>query len=256
MTYPMPADVGFGLVKGKFGWADITALDDDGLPDLIPATNLVITFIPKVNVLIDTDVSDPVSIGMRPIVCAVDGAGYLIDPRGQRGIHLIATNDTDLNPTGWVYSVTFRIDDKPTVWTDIPAMSLLVGETVDLTLVQVPPGTPPLGLTEAEMARDLAIEAAGIATAAASTMTDPEWIDVQNKPDIAYLNGSGQISLSALPVYAVIRIGNGGVTVPVRPAYPGPVDFWCSTEPPRTGTTAGGTAAAAPGDGWLQAPAP
>ena len=90
--------------------------------------------------------------------------------------------------------------------------------------------------------------------ASLAAFTTPDWGDIIGTPNVAILDGSNKLPLANFPIYAVVRVGNGGVTVPIRPAYDGPIDFWCSTEPPRTGTTAGGTAAAAPGDGWLQAP--
>lgn len=47
-------------------------------------------------------------------------------------------------------------------------------------------------------------------------------------------------------------IGDGTATVPVRPATTSPVWFDCTTAPPLTGTTAGGTAAAVNGlDRWF-----
>jgi hypothetical protein len=79
----------------------------------------------------------------------------------------------------------------------------------------------------------------------------PTWTAVQNKPNVAVLDSNSQLPLANMSPYAVIRIGNGGATVPVRPAFNGSVEFFCSVEPSRSGSTAGGTAAMAPGDVWL-----
>jgi hypothetical protein len=79
----------------------------------------------------------------------------------------------------------------------------------------------------------------------------PNWETIDGKPNVAVLDINSQLPLTNLSPYVVIRIGNGGSTVPVRPAYNGSVEFYCSIEPPRTGSVAGGTAAMAPGDVWL-----
>lgn len=88
-------------------------------------------------------------------------------------------------------------------------------------------------------------------TAAISAITAPDWSTLTNIPtNIAYLDGSGQVPLTSTNPLTAVVIGGGGATTPIRPAFAGTVIFWCATQPPLTGSTAGGTAAMAPGDLW------
>ncbi len=79
----------------------------------------------------------------------------------------------------------------------------------------------------------------------------PSWETIAGKPNVAVLDSNSQLPLTNMNAYSVIRIGNGSSTVPIRPAFNGSVEFLTSTEPARTGSVAGGSAAMAPGDVWL-----
>lgn len=170
-------------------------------------------------------------------------------------VHLAGTETL----TGAKTVGTLTVTTAATVPTPTTAGHATTKGYVDGLVVSPTPDATNLVKGKVQLAGDLAGPAGaptvpGLATLQTQItgLTAPDWSAVTGKPNVAVLDGASQLPLINLPIYAVVRIGNGGVTVPIRPSYPGPVDFYCSTEPPRTGTTAGGTAAAAPGDGWLR----
>lgn len=115
MTTPtLPSNVDYGYVTGQFLLAVGDSSDADATPDGVAPEGLTITFTPEPGWLLNVSATaNPITILPSEIVCTVDSEGYLVDPAGNRGVYLIATDDPDLNPINWNYTVTFRFPDRP-----------------------------------------------------------------------------------------------------------------------------------------------
>lgn len=131
----LPTNVGYGTVTGRFIIAYADSSDLDLFPDGVPAKGNIY-FTPQVEKLRNSSASpDPVTIIPMEVVCTLDNNGDLSGPDGEPSVRLIATNDADNNPTGWVYLVRYQLTDQSdTPLRGIPAheLSLPVGSTVDL----------------------------------------------------------------------------------------------------------------------------
>lgn len=93
----LPANVSQGTVTGKIGLALQADTDDI---DVVPAAGSV-TFSPSITQMLHAG-SDLVIIP-RPITVTLDVNGAFTTK-------LIATDDTDLNPTGWKYHASFALE--------------------------------------------------------------------------------------------------------------------------------------------------
>lgn len=142
-TISPPANIGYGTVVGQFVLDIADTADVDTVPDFVTATG-TITFIASVGKLLDSGASpNPVTVVRTKITGVLDSSGYLCTPLadgspGARGLKLIATDDTDLNPVGWTWGVTYSLFDatgKPTTSPQAHSMLLPQGTTVDLTNV-------------------------------------------------------------------------------------------------------------------------
>lgn len=129
----LPTNVGYGKVVGRFIKAvgDNLAGDNDvdDKPDAVPMTGTVI-FTPAVEWLLNATASPaPVTIVPQQVICTLDANGYLLDPAGQLGVWLVATDDPDNNPTGWTYDVSLN-------FTNVPARNFSIvvpeGSVIDL----------------------------------------------------------------------------------------------------------------------------
>lgn len=131
----LPTNVGYGTVTGRFIIAYADGSDPDLFPDGVPAKGNVF-FTPQVEKLRNSSASpDPVTIIPMQVACNIDTDGYLNGPDGEPGVRLIATNDTDNNPTGWVYQVRYQLTDQsdaPLRGIPTHELSLGVGSTIDL----------------------------------------------------------------------------------------------------------------------------
>ena len=177
----LPANVGYGRVTGRLIRALLDSTSDpDNEPDGIPIVNATVTFTASVPRVVDATAIPPVMIFLDPITVRTDNDGVLVSPDKTEGVTLVATDDPDLNPTGWTYLVTVK-------GTGVPSMSWSItvpeGSTQDLaTAIPVPssPGSQ-LAAWQAVVAEimggtdglealvDQATASAGVAQAAAST---------------------------------------------------------------------------------------
>jgi hypothetical protein len=125
----LPANVSYGTVTGKFIKAIGDTADALFLPDAVPASGTV-TFDPAPARLVDAGGAPAVTIFLSTISCTLDAAGVLVSPGGGTGVTLVATDDPDLNPTGWTYGVSIAITGE-----DVITFSMAVpgGSTVDLS---------------------------------------------------------------------------------------------------------------------------
>lgn len=138
----LPSNVSFGTVIGRFIRAVADTADADRDPDMLPVTG-TITFSPDFehHTRDVTALPVPVTIFADSITCTIDSDGYLLGPDGQRGVKLVASDDPDLDPTSFTYSVVLSFVGYPDY-----KFSILVpaDSTVDLTTVI--PSTPSDGL--------------------------------------------------------------------------------------------------------------
>lgn len=135
----LPSNISYGTVVGQFiaAVADSSDLDID--PDSVAMSGTV-TFIASPGYVLDySAIPNPVTIVKTAIVCRLDSSGYLCSPypddNSVRGVRLVATDDTDLQPNGWTWNVMYAITDPSGNRIAMPSQSIAVttNGTVDLT---------------------------------------------------------------------------------------------------------------------------
>lgn len=137
----LPTNVNFGTVVGQFLLAYSDSNDSGSQPDGIPAKGNIY-FRPSPIKLLDSASSpNPVTILPAVVETTLDEDGYLCGYGTTRGVNLVATDDPDLNPQDWTWTVEFRLTDQDDVPVPIPSFSieLPVNATVDLTTVSPVP---------------------------------------------------------------------------------------------------------------------
>ena len=211
----LPSNVNYGTVVGQFilAYADS---DDSGLePDGIPAKGSIYFRPSPIKLLDGLSTPNPVTILPAVVECQLDSQGYLLGYPGERGVRLVATDDADLNPTNWTWTVEFRLTDQDDVPVAIPSFSIALPSdtTVDLTTVSPVPdanGTyylvGPTGATGATGATGPQGEAATVTVG--STTTGAEGTD-------ASVTNSGT-SGDAILDFTIPR-GDTGATGPQGP---------------------------------------
>lgn len=133
----LPTNVNYGTVVGQFLLAYADGIDVDVYPDGVPAKGSIY-FRPSPIKLQDASASpNPVTILPAVVECVLDSEGYLLGSDATRGVRLVATDDTDMNPVNWTWTVEFRLTDQDDVPVSIPSFSIaLPSDTeVDLTVV-------------------------------------------------------------------------------------------------------------------------
>lgn len=102
-----PNGLGSCLVTATIGQGLLDASDTDRKPDLraLVGEVLVITAqVPRLQYRGDP----PILLTMPSVEATISEQGKLIGPDGREGIVLIASDDPELNPTGWVYEARFK----------------------------------------------------------------------------------------------------------------------------------------------------
>lgn len=175
MTITPPANVNYGRVVWQ-ALSDVTDGPDSGTrPDFIAPTGKV-TFVASTVVERNATASpNPVSILRDPIVGVLDSEGYLCTPNDAgepdyRGVDLIATDDPDLNPTDWVYNVSYAVKGKNGRQIALQPHQIYVptDAVVDLTTVGPVDNATAIGIPQAEALAAQAAAAAEDASVAAS----------------------------------------------------------------------------------------
>ena len=137
----LPTNISYGTVVGQFLAALQDGSDPDKLPEGVPMKG-TITFVASPVYVLDYSANpNPVTILKTPITCSLDSEGYLCGPYSasdsplSRGVPLIATDDPDILPVGWTWSVIFNLTDPYGNRANLPAQNILVpaGQTTDLT---------------------------------------------------------------------------------------------------------------------------
>jgi hypothetical protein len=132
----LPTNVGFGTVTGRFMLAYADGVDADEFPDGIAAKGTVYFTPSPVYLKNSTAAPNPVTILPSTVECQLDVDGYVLGSDGTAGVRLVATDDADLNPVDWTWSVEFRLTDQDDVpIRTIPKFSFQLpeGESIDLT---------------------------------------------------------------------------------------------------------------------------
>lgn len=192
----LPSNVSYGTVVGRFMRAVADGPDPDRDPDGIPLEGLTLRFQPSATVFKNLTAAPPVTIIADTIQATTDADGYVIGPDGGRGVRLLATDDPDLDPTGWTWRVTVS---GPSIQSMSLSFLLPADATVDLTSVVPVPSNPGSSLPqwevavaateaardEAVLARDEAVAAAEAAEAAQAEMaTKGRVISSPTKPPV------------------------------------------------------------------------
>lgn len=129
MSITPPENYVYGTVVGRFLTTVVDSADLDRYPDVIAATGTV-TFTPNATYYKNTAL--PATFITTPQVGTIDATGYLVDHRNSPGVVLMATDHSDLSPSGWTYRVTMSINGRQFTPFDIEVPA---GGTVDLTTV-------------------------------------------------------------------------------------------------------------------------
>ena len=120
----LPSNVNYGTVVGQFLLAYADSNDVDLYPDGIPAKGYIY-FRPSPIKLLDAQASpNPVTILPAVVECALDADGYLLGGDGTKGVRLVATDDADMNPVNWTWTVEFRLTDQDDVPVSLPSFSI------------------------------------------------------------------------------------------------------------------------------------
>ena len=182
----LPSNLSFGTVTGRFVRAVIDSADPDRDPDGVPISGLSIRFTAPAGIFKDRTATPPVTILVDPILASTNEDGILVGPDGQEGIKLLATDDPDLEPTGWTWNVSIAASNASVNFKTISFnITLPSGSTQDLTTAIPVPSNPGgaiadwLAVTnQVETARDEAVAASVEAEAARDGMPiNPQIID-------------------------------------------------------------------------------
>lgn len=101
----LPSNVSFGRVIGRVVVMDADGLDVDLYPDAVAPDQGTVTFTPEAPVISSPGGAPPTMMFVKPVTCRIDSEGVVRDAQNADGVYLVATNDTDLNRTGWTYRV-------------------------------------------------------------------------------------------------------------------------------------------------------
>lgn len=214
----LPANVGTCLVTGTFIRAVIDSVDADRDPDGVPIEGLTVKFTASVPMVRNVSAVPPVMVFMDPIICTTNISGTLIGLDGQPGIRLVASDDPDLDPSGWTYKAELSAPTLPKFSFSFVAP---VGGTVDLsTVVPVPPapGASLVAWQEAVVTATAARDEAVIAAADADAARDEAVIvaaaiPATNDPVVAALVNDPASETEAALNAAFTPIGRRGRTL-------------------------------------------
>jgi hypothetical protein len=176
----LPAAVQYGQVTWTAVSAVADSADPDAAPDAVPVTGSV-TFTPSARVLLAAGVQ-PVTVFATSPSYDLDSAGVLRDSSGRPAVTLVATDSPGLNPAGWTWTASYRLNDG--LVRGSFSFALPAGATVDLTtvapvsaangvpVVQGPQGEPgpqgpqgPPGQVQADGSTSLTLRSAASRTA-------------------------------------------------------------------------------------------
>jgi lysophospholipase L1-like esterase len=217
----LPANIGFCTVIGRFIRATADGVDGDRDPDGIPVSGMTITFTAPIRVARNVTTVPPVTVFIDPIVAATDATGVLVGSDLSPGILLVASDDADLSPSGWSYSVTIAAPSIPAFTFDFNAPA---GTVVDLSTVIPVPASPGAEVAAWQAAVAATLANAAVASAAAATVTswaEPVGLSTATKASLSatYARLSATVDGPTLIGLGDSIIGSGGSTDPSAGVY-------------------------------------
>lgn len=145
----LPSNVNYGSVVGQFIASIMDGPDANRFPDSLPLGG-EITFTPSVAYVKNVNTTpNPVTIVKTVVTGILDAEGYLCTPvpdssgNFQRGVFLVATDDPDLNPRGWTWTVDYRftLEGRPVASPARHSISVPTDTVVDLTTASPVPAS-------------------------------------------------------------------------------------------------------------------
>lgn len=151
----------------------VQAVADDSDPGVEPQAialaGATVTFTASVSYCRNATTAPPALIALAPVACTFDSTGQMIGPDGSQGVRLVASDDPDLNPTGWTYTARVK---HPSISGIVVTFVAPSGGQIDLaTVVPVPPN-PGSELLAWESAVATAAAAQAAAEAAIAEVAD------------------------------------------------------------------------------------
>lgn len=131
-----PSNLHYGTVVGRFILAYADSADEGSEPDVIPAKGSI--FFKPSPISLKNTLAEPSAVTILPtrVEATLDSEGYLCGYGTQRGIILVATENTQIDPYGWTWTAEFRLTDADGTAVPMPSFSFTLGqaEMVDLTM--------------------------------------------------------------------------------------------------------------------------
>lgn len=121
---PLPVDVGSGIIHVKLRQVSVES-PADLVPESYPARGKV-NFAPSVGRLLHGGTGE---------IFTTKVISVYLDSNGDADVTLMATDDAQLNPVGWTYTVSFELDDG----LEIPSFSVAVPVGSDRNLSDITP---------------------------------------------------------------------------------------------------------------------
>lgn len=135
----LPTNVNYGTVVGQFLLAYSDGPDLDPRPDGVPAKGSIFFRPSPIKLLNPSSAPNPVTILPAVVEGLLDAEGYLLGGDGSRGINLVATDDPDLNPLDWTWTVEFRLTDQDDVPVRLPSFDIELPSDTEVDLTTVSP---------------------------------------------------------------------------------------------------------------------
>lgn len=136
MATPLPTNLAYGTVVGRFLAVTADGPDTDALPDGVPLSGTIV-FTPSVSVALVAEVS-PTTLLLQPIRASIDGNGYVFQGNSP-GVKLLATDATSVNPIDFTYRVSFEdmtVEGTPVA---IPGFHIKVPAGLETDLTKATP---------------------------------------------------------------------------------------------------------------------
>jgi hypothetical protein len=123
--------------------------DPDHDPDWVtPPTGTTVTIKYPVVKILDPGGAPPATFYPRPVVCAVDPQGYLLDPQGNQGVWIVDPRRTSMQPNNFTLTVEVAVPGRSTDTFNV-ALTVPNGDgSFDLTLNSPVPSSPGVAVTQ------------------------------------------------------------------------------------------------------------
>jgi hypothetical protein len=138
---PLPSNVSYGTVNGRFILAYGDTIDSGPEPDAVPAQGSVFFTASPILLKNASASPDPVTILPAAVEVALDSDGYLRSFAGAEGlgVRLVATDDPDNNPVNWTWRVDFRLTDETGTPVSLPSFSFSLPSNTEVDLTELSP---------------------------------------------------------------------------------------------------------------------